>query len=241
MALWRRQKLTIVSLIVYLPTFFVLAHIPVPQLVRQAHVSDKSLHFVAYLILVFLLWFALHPDRQVNWRKAAVWWVFLAIASYGAADELLQGCVTGRSCDAMDYVANLTGTVTGLVLFSFFSFWSALLIVAGIIIFTLTNITRANVAELLPIASAIFYLSAYGFFTALWIRYIHLFLTMKVPEHKWLLTALALPMALLITVKLFSILLVRNFAIQNVIISAAGTVAVVMVTYLVALLRDKQK
>ena len=154
MALSRRQKLITVALIFYWPSLFIVAHIPIPQLVRKAHVSDKSLHFIAYLLLVFLFWFALNPECKVNWRKAAAWWVLLVIAGYGVVDELLQGCMSGRSCDVRDYIANLTGIVTGLILFSLLNFWLALLTVSGITIFTLTNVARANLTDLVPITNA---------------------------------------------------------------------------------------
>jgi len=192
MVLSRRQKLTIISLLVYWPGVFILAHIPIPQLVYKAQVSDKSLHFLAYLVLVFLLWFAISPDKKVNWRKATVWWVLFVVVWYGVVDELLQGYV-GRNCDVTDFFADLAGTLAGLILFSFFTFWPVLLVVMGTTIFALTNLTRANLAELLPITNAMFHLFAYGFFTMLWLQYIHLFLPMKAPKPKWMIAALALP------------------------------------------------
>lgn len=236
MALSRRQKLTIISLLVYWPAVFVLAHIPIPQMVYKAQVSDKSLHFIAYLILVFLLWFAISPNKKVNWRKAAVWWVLLAVIWYGVVDEVLQGYV-GRSCDAKDFLANLAGTLAGLILFSFFNFWSVLLMVTGATIFILTNYIRANLAELVPITNAMFHLFAYGFFTMMWLRYIHLFLPTEAAKGKWMITALALPTALLLTVKLFSVISGKEFEVQEVIIAAIGITAVVATTYLIALFR----
>lgn len=85
-----RQKLIIIVLLLYWPTIFVLTHIPIPQIVSEAQVSDKTLHLVVYLILVFLLWFAVSPDKKVNWSKAAIWWVLLITAGYGGIDEILQ-------------------------------------------------------------------------------------------------------------------------------------------------------
>ncbi len=239
MTLSRRQKLTIISLLLYWPAIFILAHIPVPQLVREAHVSDKSLHFLAYLVLVFLLWFAIRPDRMVNWRKVAVWWVLLVIAGYGAVDELLQSFVVGRSCDVMDFFANLTGVLAGLILFTFLTFWPALLVVTGIVIFVSANLTQANLADLLPVTNAVFYLFAYAFFTMLWIQNMHLFLSLKAPKPKWLIVALALPTGFLFAVKFFSVISGKNFAVQDAILSAVGIATVVGITYLAALFRQR--
>ena len=238
MALFRRQRLTIISLLLYWPAIFIFAHIPIPRLVYRAHVSDKSLHFLAYLVLVFLLWFAISPDKRVNWRKAAVWWILFVVTWYGVADELLQARV-GRTPDVMDFLANLAGALTGFILFTFFTFWPGFLVVTGVAIFLLTNLARANIAELLPVTSIMFHLFAYGFFTMLWVRYMNLFLSLKAPRPKWLFGALVVPIAFLLTVKLFSVILGRNFSVQNVIISAIGIGGVVIVIFLTALFRRR--
>jgi len=226
MALSHRQKLTIVSLLFYWPTIFILAHIPIPQVVYRARVSDKSLHFLVYLILVFLLWFAINPDRRVNWRKAGVWWILLVVVWYGAFDEWLQGYV-GRSCNVMDFLADLVGALTSLVLLSIFSFWSASVVVTGLSIFLFTNLARANLSELLPVTNAMFHLLAYGFFTMLWLRYVYHFLPLKAPQIKWLTAALALPIALVVVVKSASAILGKGFELRDAIISIVGIAAVV--------------
>jgi len=188
MALSVRQKVTIILLLFYWPAIFILAHIPIPRLVYKAQVSDKGIHFLAYLILVFLLWFAISPNKKVSWRKAAVWWVLLVVIWYGVFDEWLQGYV-GRNPDVMDFFADLAGALTSLILLSVFTFWPAALLVTGTIIFGITNITRANLAELVPVTNAIFYLFAYAIFSMLWICYMHLFLSLKPPKSKRLFIA----------------------------------------------------
>jgi VanZ family protein len=236
MALSVRRKLTIISLLIYWPAIFYLAHRPVPGWVYEAQVSDKSLHFLAYLVLVFLLWSAIGHGKKVNWRKAITWWILFVVVWYGVIDELLQGYV-GRTCAVSDFVANLAGTLTGLVLFTFFTFWPVLLVVTGITVFLLTNLTRGNLSDLLPVTSVMFYLFAYGFFTMLWIRYMHLFLSLNAPQPKWLIGALVLPTIFLLIVKLFSVVLGKDFRARNVLISATGIAAVVITVFLTALFR----
>jgi VanZ family protein len=240
MAISLRQKLTVIPLALYWPAIFILGHIPIPQLVYRARVSDKSLHFIAYLVLVFLLWFVISPDRKVNWRKAAAWWVLFVVAWYGAADELLQSFV-GRSCDAMDFLSNLAGTLAGLILFTFLTFWPALLAVTAIIVFLLTNLASTNPAELMPRASIAFYLFAYGFLTMLWVWNMRLFLSPKAPRPKWLMAALVPPIVFLLTVKVFAVMLGKPFSTTGVIISAAGIAIVVAAVYLTALLGRRLK
>lgn len=240
MALFRRQKLIIISLLFYWPTLFVLAHIPVPPVVRKAGMSDKCLHFMAYLVLVFLLWCAISPDRKVNWRKPAAWWVLLVTACYGVIDELLQSVVVGRSCDVMDFFADLGGVTTGLILLTFFTFWPAFLVVTGITIFALTNLTRVNLADLLPVTYTVFLLFSHGFLAILWIQNMHLFLPFKAPKLKWLIVASALPMGFLVAVKLFSIFAGRDFRQRDVIIAAVGIAVVVITIYLIGLFRCRR-
>jgi hypothetical protein len=238
MTLTRRQKLTLFLLFFYWVGIFILAHIPIPKLVYKAQVSDKALHFLIYLILVFLFWFAINPSKKVNWRKASVWWVFLITAVYAIIDELLQGYV-GRSCDAMDFSADLVGAFTGLILFSFFTFLPAFLIVIAVSIFLLTNLAKANLAELVPVTNLAFHLFAYAFFSLVWIQIMSERIHLKSHRVKWLTVALALPTALLLTVKLSSIILGRNVGLLDILISIASIASVVATIFLTALFRRR--
>jgi VanZ family protein len=233
-----QQKVTLILLVFYWPTLFIIAHIPIPQFVRQAQVSDKSLHFFAYLVLVFLLWFTISPDKKVSWRRSAPWWVLLVGIVYGAADEVLQGYV-GRSCDIMDFAADLASVLTGLILFSLFSFWPAALLVTGVTIFGITNVSRTNLATVLPVTNTLLHLFGYAIFTLLWIQFIHLYLAQKPPKLRWLVIALALPTGLLSAVKLSSAILGRGFRAMDVILAVGGIVAVVAAVYLTALFRRR--
>jgi len=236
MALARRQKLVLICLLLYWPAIFILAHIPVPQFFHGAQVSDKTLHYIAYFVLVFLLWFAVGPDRKVKWRRAAVWCVLLVVVCYGALDEWLQGYV-GRNADVMDFFADLAGALTGLVLLTIFSFWPAALVVTGAAIFVLTNFIRGGLADVMPLANMIFHLFVYGLFSLLWTGYMRDLLPIKAPEPRWLVGALSLPIGFLSAVELFSALAGNDFRLSHVIISATGIAAVVITIYAIALFR----
>jgi hypothetical protein len=233
-----RQKVTLILLVSYWLVLFILAHIPIPQFVYRAQVSDKTLHFLAYLILVFLLWFTISPDKKVSLRKAAAWLVLLAVIVYGAADEVTQGYV-GRSCDVRDFAADMVSTLTGLILFSIFSFWPAALLVAGVTIFGITNVSRANLADVLPITSEMFHLFGYAIFTLLWIQVINLFLSLKPTKSRWLIVALVPPIVFLIAVKVSSAILGRGFRAKDAILAVAGIAAVVAAIYLTTLFRRR--
>jgi VanZ family protein len=224
-------------LILYWPAFFFAAHTPVPQVVRQADVSDKGLHLLAYLILVFLLWFTVSDGGKVNWRRAAPWCVFFIAVVYSIFDEWSQSFVAGRSCDGLDFVADLAGTCIGLCAFSFLSFWPAGLLVMASIVLIGGNIARANLADLLPGANAAFHLICYAVLTALWLRCIRLFTPSVNPRRtgaKWLMTATAAPTALLLIAKLVSIVSGREWAMVDIAFSATAIALVVAVFYAVA-------
>lgn len=223
--------MTIAVLVPYWIGLYYFAHIPIPGWVYQAQVSDKSLHFLAYLVLVFLLWFSVSPDRRVNWRRGAAWWVLLVVNCYGAADEVVQGYV-GRQCDLADFFANAAGSITGMLVFTLLMFWPSLLVVTAIAVFLLTNLARTNISELQPVASVFFYFLSYALLTGLWIRQIRLVL-LKPALVNWLLVTAVPPGVFLVAAKLFSVVLGKAFSGRNVMISALGIAVVVIGAFLV--------
>jgi hypothetical protein len=78
-------------------------------------VSDKTMHFAAYAMLSFLLWFCIYFDHKADWRKISTWLVFGAAIMYGAADEITQKFIAGRSADIVDFYADLTGIAVAIL------------------------------------------------------------------------------------------------------------------------------
>jgi len=234
MALSAQQKITKIVLALYWPALFVSAHIPVPAPIQGAGVSDKSLHFLAYLTLVFLLWFAVSGIGRVNWRRSRPWLVLLTVVVYGIIDEILQGLVPGRSPDVMDFVADMTGVLTGMILFTVMPFWPAGLFVAAAIIFGVANVSRTNLAVVLPVTYAAFHLFAYGVFVVFWIQCTHLYTSVSATtaKVKWLLLAIAAPAGLLLTVKLSAVVFAKGFTLTDTIVSVGAIVTVIVAFYL---------
>ena len=159
---------------------------------------------------------------------------------YGVLDEWLQGYVAGRSCDVRDFLMDLAGALAGLILSSFLTFWPAGLLVTAAFIFGITNVTRANLADLLPGTNAVFHLVAYAILTVLWINCMYLFSATKAPKVKWLIAAFSGPAGFLIIVKLISFIAGRDFVLYDIIISVGAIAAVVAVLYVGALFRKTQ-
>jgi hypothetical protein len=206
LALSRRQKAVLAALLLYWPAIFIGTHIPqIPRWVGQVVASDKVMHFAAYLLLAFLLWFAVNPDKRVHWRKPAVWWILFVVVWYGVIDEWLQMYV-GRNTDVHDFFADLAGAATGLLVLTFVNFWPASLTITGGGIFAMTNFLRAHPGVVEPRIDLLLCACAYIFFTLLWLRFIHHFLSVKAPQGKWLFGALALPIGLMMAIELFCVI-----------------------------------
>ena len=226
MNVMRRRKSAIILLAIYWPALFILSHIPIPSKVREAGVSDKMLHFLAYLALVLLFWILLNPNRKVCWRKAPVWLALLIMLTYGIIDEVLQG-VVGRSCDVMDLAADMVGTFAGLILLTFFTVGPASVVVCATIIFGLTNIAKVKPADYAPVANAVFHLVSYAVFALLWVLSMRRFAFLGASKLRWVAAALTLPTALLLSVKGYSLLLGKEFPVQDIVLSVGGIVVVI--------------
>ncbi len=234
MAASLRQKLTILILAIYWPAFFVLTHIPIPESIRRAHVSDKCLHVLGYMVLTFLLWYAFKPQRKVRWREASPWLVVLVVLLYGIADEVIQGFV-GRSCDVRDLAADMIGAIVGLSVMSFFTFWPAALVVTGCVIFGISNVSKVNLANVIPFVSSSFHLFAYGALTTIWIRHMQLFDSHNKPRLKSLALALGMPIAFLAFVSFSSIALGRTVSLRDTMLSLLGIGLAVLVLAIVSM------
>jgi hypothetical protein len=241
MVLPRRQKLIIIPLLLYWPTIFILTHIPIPQLSGiEIRASDKVLHYFAYLILVLLIWLAISPGKKVNWRRAAVWWILFAVVWYGVADEWLQGYV-GRSPDVRDFLGDLAGTITGLILLSIFPFWPVSLVLTGSAIFVLTNFMRVNSADEWLLVNLGFHLFAYTLFSLLWLQYLDYLVPIKALQPRWLIGAFALPIGFLAAIEIFSVAAGNGFRLLEAITALTGITIIIMANFLVAKLQQKSK
>jgi hypothetical protein len=233
--LTRRQKITIAFLVIYWIVLVILAHIPIPQVVYQARVSDKWLHFLAYLNLVFLVWYSIRPGDKVRWRSRAAWLIFLAVVAYGGLEELTQPYF-GRTKDLMDFLANAAGVAAGLAIFTFLTFWPSLLAVWAISIFGVATLVSADLSKIAPTLDAVYHVLAYGSFTLIWGQLINLYLSPKTIISR-LLMIISLPLGLMFFVKASSTLLGRYFTAMEMLCSAAAIVATATVIYLIDLSR----
>jgi VanZ family protein len=235
-----RKKMAVLGLVVYWPAFFLLAHIPLPRAIQQVDVSDKTLHFLAYFVLAFLAWLVVNPYKCVDWRRLTVWLVLGGVACHGVLDEWLQGYVQGRYSDVWDFAADMAGAVASLMLLTLCSLWPAMLVLAGAVIMLLPNWAAVSVSTLTPMAcSSILFLS-YACFTGFWAACMHRMAntahlqqsrhaaTLRIGSIPWLIFVIAMPVALMCLTLLVSSLRNRLLDRQDILISIAGIVSVVI-------------
>lgn len=110
----RERKLFSVVLAIYWVGIFVATHIPVPSWAGNMGMSDKTMHVVAYMLLGFLLWFAVSFERKADWRKLKPWLILAILLFYGVVDEVLQQFV-GRGTDVLDFAADIGGVTATML------------------------------------------------------------------------------------------------------------------------------
>lgn len=224
MPLSRRHKITLIIVTVYWLALAAVMHIPVPQWARRTGFSDKTMHYFAYFILACLLWFAVSPDKKVNWRKLRLWLALLVIILYAILDEILQGHM-GRSADIRDFAADVIGALAGFAILTFLSFPHVILLLGIVVMFALPSIARTGLIASAGAVDIGINFIAYGFLTVGWIVYKRTILNLNLDKIYFIITSLALPVAVLLCVKLFCVFRGITFDTSSIATAAAGILA----------------
>ena len=123
-----RNKVVLIylPLVFYWIILFTLTTLPA-QSVPSVGVSDKLEHLLAYFVLSILLYLTLLFQRKsVLLKNYAMLFTILIVFAYGIIDELHQLMIPGRSCELLDFLADMIGGIIGIIivkiLFSFYKF-----------------------------------------------------------------------------------------------------------------------
>lgn len=117
----KRTKVLLVPLILYWLLIFVGTSLPSDNFSNVLEIGDKFKHFIAYFVLAILLGLNLH--FQEKWRNISLKYItytLIVCITYGALDELHQMIVPNRSAEFLDWLADLFGSTTGVILVYFF-------------------------------------------------------------------------------------------------------------------------
>ncbi len=238
MGLILRHKLAIIGLVFYWPFIFILTHIPVPGMVRTAQVSDKMMHFLAYMVLTFFLWVAISPLKKVNWLSWSAWITVGIALLYGGLDEYFQGFV-GRNTSLTDFAANASGVLVCMVILTFFNLWPSGLIISGLLVYLLPNFTTGNMFAQNAVIGSLYHFLGFAGFTMVWIQFIDRYMPMREVDFKWPLAALILPMVLLALVKVTTVLLGKDIWMVDIVTAVIAIILTVGVSWPAGIFRHK--
>jgi len=114
-----KKKFVYIPLIIYWLFLLTMTSLPGKDL-PDLHISDKLEHFSAYMVLTIFLTFTLLLQNKFRFlKKHAYLLTFLLVALYGALDELHQLFIPGRSCDIMDWTADVSAACFGVFIVYF--------------------------------------------------------------------------------------------------------------------------
>jgi VanZ family protein len=239
MTFTRRRKFVLAALLLYWPAIFLLTHVPqLPNWVITTQLGDKTPHFLVYLGLVFLWWFAMWPYKRVNWLRAGAWVTIGVMAIYGTLDEWLQGFVH-RTPDPWDFAADMAGVTTGLLLLTLFDFWMAALVLGTGVLFATVNVLQMDVVQIMPTTSIIFFLFAYAAICVCWLNHLTVGLKLHPESARWLPMALFAPLAAIATIHGYAALAGNHNHASPIIAGLAAVTAVVGTVWVSSLLQRK--
>jgi len=115
----RKKWLVYAPLILYWFILFIATSLPSDSL-PSIGFSDKINHFIAYFILAVLLNLTLIFQRKSRllFEKATIATIIICLF-YGVADELHQILIPGRFAETLDWAADASGTIVGVLIVNF--------------------------------------------------------------------------------------------------------------------------
>jgi hypothetical protein len=206
----RERKFFITILIFYWLGIFAATHIPIPGWTRKMGVSDKTMHFVAYMVLTLLLWLGTSFEIKADWKKLRPWLLSTIVLLYGVADELLQH-FTKRSADIRDFAADVFGLAAAMAIVTVLPACHATMILITVCPLFLPAIVRSQLIIQGSIPEAVAYMTVFAVITIAWIKYLSSVLALNFRKNKLLAVFFAPPAGTIIIVKLYAQLTDKPF------------------------------
>ena len=172
-------------LIFYWLGIFVTTHIPIPGWAGEMGVSDKTMHFVAYMTLALLLWFSTSFEKKADWKKLRPWLLSAIVLLYGLVDELLQH-FTRRSVDPRDFAANALGIAIAMAIVTVIPACHAAMILITVCPFFLPALVKSQLIPQGSILEVGAYLAGFACITIAWIEYLSLVVGLNFRQFKYL-------------------------------------------------------
>jgi len=153
---------------------FVGTHTSSPRLyLLNISASDKVLHFTAYLVLGLLFWLACYGRLRPSLRQKSFYCSVITMGLYAAVDELTQLLVK-RNCEFTDWLSDMCGILTALLLLYLLRRWLYWLILYWLTLFMVTHwpaqVPLVDLPEFWQQFHLVYVMLAYVFLTFFWWR-----------------------------------------------------------------------
>lgn len=112
LAFLRWSRLSTAAVVIYWSAMLLGTHLPARNVPATPY-SDKTLHFVAYAGLAFLLSWTWTTRRRFLWCGPL--FALAVAAGYGGLDEFTQTFIPGRYGDVVDWYYDTAGAAMGIV------------------------------------------------------------------------------------------------------------------------------
>jgi VanZ family protein len=115
----KKVLLVYIPLVLYWIILLTATSLPVKDL-PGIGIGDKFSHFFAYFVLSVMLYLVFTYQRKsvILFQYSFIAAVLVA-SLYGIADELHQMLIPGRSAEIYDWIADLAGSLTGVLVVSY--------------------------------------------------------------------------------------------------------------------------
>ena len=218
----RLRYVFIAALLLYWPFIFFLAHVAeLPGWILRTQMSDKAMHYLGYLVLVFLWWFSIFPSQKPSMLRFPFWLTLAMMGVYGVLDEWLQS-FTHRKPDIWDWVADISGVLTGLIIFGIVGLRLSAFAVTAFLILILTSVCKKDPLGFVPFLDILFYIGAYCLITLLWNGYLKK--RPDISKVNSVILSIVVPVILLIITSIVASIMRKHFAIDRVGAAVGGII-----------------
>lgn len=229
MKLTKEKKIFTAILIFYWLCLLIATHIPVPMWVRKMGVSDKTMHFAAYMVLTILLWLASSFDLKANWRKLRPWLIWTIALLYAVVDEIMQHFIVGRSMDLLDMISDMLGVAAGMLTVTFISGYHSAMILVIVSPIFLPAIVRSRLIKESSILEGLIYLAGFVSITAAWAIYLTLISKLDLRKIKTIPLFFICPAVSVVIVKFYAMFTNKPFEIENIFIAFVSIIATLLI------------
>ncbi len=207
----REQNFFKFILIFYWPGIFIATHIPVlPNWTGKMGVSDKTMHFAAYMAVALLLWLGTSFEKKADWRKLRPWLLSAIVLLYGVADELSQHFMK-RSTDIRDFAANVLGLAIAMAIVTVLLPHHAVMILITACPLLLPAIVKSQLITGGSIPEAAAYIAGFAGVTAAWMKYLSSVVGLNLRRNKLFPVFFAPSAGTVIIIKLYASLTDKPF------------------------------